>query len=280
MTNKPWTVEHEISAGENVFQVRRYAWPTPNETVLYETRPVLGWLMGSRLDGESRPRHAGSRTGFRKLGPLTLTPPDTLIDVRGQGGKAKVAAFEFASVDFERHSGGLNWDDTRLSSCADIFGTRIEPLMAHLAHEAKTPGFASDVILQSTSALIAVELARFFRAHPNKPSQNGQLTPAQLSLIAELIEEAPTIVLQDIAKACGLSVRTLTRRYKASTGQTIGDAIANSRIHRAKSLLKDGALSIKIIAYRTGFSHVGNFTAAFRRAVGVTPRAFRNDTSV
>jgi AraC-like DNA-binding protein len=44
---------------------------------------------------------------------------------------------------------------------------------------------------------------------------------------------------------------------------------------RAQHLLESG-IGIKEIAHRLGFASPGNFSTAFRRATGVSPRQFRS----
>jgi AraC-like DNA-binding protein len=78
----------------------------------------------------------------------------------------------------------------------------------------------------------------------------------------------------ELAALCKLSVRQLTRGFRASRDCSIGDYVANSRIERAKRLLTSDQ-SIKTIAYSLGFNSSSGFCFAFRRATGMTPGEFR-----
>jgi AraC family transcriptional regulator len=71
-----------------------------------------------------------------------------------------------------------------------------------------------------------------------------------------------------------MSVRQLTRGFRASRGCSIGDYINQSRIDTAKRLL-GGEDSVKAIARAMGFASASSFSYAFRRGAGVTPRQFR-----
>jgi AraC family transcriptional regulator len=71
-----------------------------------------------------------------------------------------------------------------------------------------------------------------------------------------------------------LSVRQLTRGFRASRGRSIGDYVAQSRIDHAKRLLATKQ-SVKAISYSLGFASPSSFSFAFRRATGETPREFR-----
>jgi AraC family transcriptional regulator len=46
-------------------------------------------------------------------------------------------------------------------------------------------------------------------------------------------------------------------------------------IERAKMLLVVTRLSVAEVAYQTGFSNQSHFTAQFRKAIGMTPKQFR-----
>ncbi|MFN2243397.1 MAG: helix-turn-helix transcriptional regulator, partial [Anaerolineae bacterium] len=49
------------------------------------------------------------------------------------------------------------------------------------------------------------------------------------------------------------------------------------RVHQAKQLLSDTSKSITEIALEVGFSDSGYFSRVFRREVGLSPEAYRQD---
>jgi LacI family transcriptional regulator len=85
------------------------------------------------------------------------------------------------------------------------------------------------------------------------------------------------ISVEDIAKAAGhkVALRTLQRHFRQTFGETMVDALLRSRISRAKNLLASGDLSIKEIAYLTGFASSSHLCLTFRRFEATTPGAFR-----
>lgn len=273
-----WTVENELSSGGFIMELRHYAWPTPNEFVLEEEVPTLGMNLGRYLFGEIRPHTAGSSVKFRKLGRVTLSPPGIALDVRGSGGQGRGIACRIPSDVFERLTEGLCWDEPRVSACADIHGTTIEPMLERLTAEIISPKFASDIMLESAGTMITVEIARFLQSAGGIDVPKARhLSPQQVARISELIEDRETISLQLIARECGFSERTLMRNFKATTGRTITEVVAETRIRRAMTLLRDPSLPIKVIAGRTGFSNQSSFITAFRRATGLTPGTFRTE---
>ena len=89
---------------------------------------------------------------------------------------------------------------------------------------------------------------------------SGVLTPAQL------------------ARRLGMAERTLKRRL-AEFDTSYTQLLEEQRKHRACELLRSEA-SIEEIAERLGYSDASNFTRAFRRWTGESPRAFRRRTAL
>ena len=70
--------------------------------------------------------------------------------------------------------------------------------------------------------------------------------------------------------------------YKAATGKSLGRAITELRISRAKELLQEGKKSITEISYELGFSTPQYFSRKFFQETGVAPSRYlqilREDT--
>ena len=125
---------------------------------------------------------------------------------------------------------------------------------------------------------LAIELSRYCRAIADGPMTGG-LALWRLRLIDERlreVREAPT--LAELAALCRLSVRQLTRAFRASRGCSIGDCVAQSQVDHARLLLATDE-SVKTIAYSLGFSSPSAFAHAFRRATGESPHEFRQGVS-
>lgn len=77
----------------------------------------------------------------------------------------------------------------------------------------------------------------------------------------------------ELARAVGLSVRTLERRFLEETGLSFGRWRRQARLQQA---LRDLALGrpIKTVAADAGYAGASAFTAAFREAFGVTPARY------
>lgn len=86
---------------------------------------------------------------------------------------------------------------------------------------------------------------------------------------------AEDISVNDIAEHIGMSQSWLTKRFKQECGTNTVGYLLDVRIERAKALLAQTDMLIMEIACATGFDNPGYFISVFRRAVGMTPKAYR-----
>ena len=89
---------------------------------------------------------------------------------------------------------------------------------------------------------------------------------------AHLAEE---ISLQDLAKVVYVSRFHLIRIFKQTYGETPYQRLTRLRIQRAQRLLATSDTPIMQIALDCGSTNQTHFAAAFRRLVGLSPRAYR-----
>ena len=85
--------------------------------------------------------------------------------------------------------------------------------------------------------------------------------------------------LPTAAEAAGMSVRTFQRRL-AECGALFSSLVLEARISIAETWLRESDRPITDIAHGLGYSDSANFTRAFRRTNGLSPRAYRAATPV
>ncbi len=86
------------------------------------------------------------------------------------------------------------------------------------------------------------------------------------------------ITIPDVAAALHMSVSRLHAFVKECTKRTVTDFINDVRISNACRLLIETDRSITDIAYGVGFGTLAHFNRRFKRARGMTPRAYRSRT--
>jgi AraC family transcriptional activator FtrA len=83
------------------------------------------------------------------------------------------------------------------------------------------------------------------------------------------------LTLESVAAEAHMSSRTLARRFRAETGDSVQDWIAMRRVELARGLLEDSAMTISQIAYAAGFGSTESLRRHFRAATGTGPRDYR-----
>jgi AraC family transcriptional regulator len=212
---------------------------------------------------------------FEAFGGMFLLPAQHTIHAKSscQRQNSIVCTFDPAAVA-SWFDDEVDWTEGRLQGSLDVVNANIRSLMLRIGEEIRSPGFASETMVELMAGQVALELSRHLRMIDESRATSG-LSPWRLKLIDErLANGGSPPSLTELAALCHLSVRHLTRAFRVSRGQSIGSYLADRRIDQARRLLDAGA-SIKSIAYTLGFSAPSNFTAAFLRATGETPRQYR-----
>lgn len=213
---------------------------------------------------------------FEPIGDMFLLPPGQTMRARSEGGPTQASVLCHLRPEPLRQwfGGELEWTDCRLETILNIQDRNLRGLLLRLSEELGRPGFASETLVELMIAQLAIELGRYCVTIKERPNGGG-LSPWRLRLIdARLREISQPPALAELAALCNMSVRQLTRAFRSSRGQSIGDHIAQCRIDHAKRLLSTDS-SIKAAAYTLGFASPSSFSFAFRRATGQTPREFQ-----
>ena len=138
---------------------------------------------------------------------------------------------------------------------------------------------ANRLYFEALGAVLAHELVRLNTGAPSSvPPVRGGLAAWQQRIAVAYIEEhlGDQIPLAQLAQLVRLSPHYFCRAFKQSFGMPPHRYHTSRRIERAKILLADPTLSVTEIGLTAGFSETGSFSAAFRKATGLTPTGFRS----
>ena len=83
------------------------------------------------------------------------------------------------------------------------------------------------------------------------------------------------LAVGDIATHLGVGRRTLERKFRATQSRTIAQEIARCRFNRAKRLLQETDLPIKMVVHLAGFGRAENMRQEFMKQCGLSPGAYR-----
>jgi transcriptional regulator GlxA family with amidase domain len=79
----------------------------------------------------------------------------------------------------------------------------------------------------------------------------------------------------ELASRAGVSVRQLERLFSSHLGSTMRAHYLQTRLDRARILLRETAMPVIAVAVATGFASPSHFTRSYRQAFGVSPRQER-----
>jgi|GEM_PF-248142 len=141
---------------------------------------------------------------------------------------------------------------------------------------------AQAALLAQTEMLVATTLllhqphsmaAHLWPAPP--PSAPRAIRRAQTYMLEHLGEPVPIAM---VASHCGLSVRRLQTLFQDECGQSPLQWLRMQRLQAVRQALAQSAEAGKIgdIAARFGFTHLGEFSQAYRQAFGETPTQTRS----
>lgn len=95
--------------------------------------------------------------------------------------------------------------------------------------------------------------------------------------VAHYIEQnlASNVTLRDAANHFSFSPNHLGFLFKDGTGMSFSDYVINTRLKRAKELLKDSKMRIYEVARHVGYHNLAYFSKQFRDTFGMTPGEYR-----
>lgn len=107
----------------------------------------------------------------------------------------------------------------------------------------------------------------------------GRLAPWQVNRVIAHIEAnlAAAIQAKDLAALVSLSTSHFFRGFKASTGMTPFEYVAQRRVELARKLMRTTNDPLSHIAVQCGLCDQSHLCRLFRRLVGQSPHAWRRD---
>ncbi len=130
--------------------------------------------------------------------------------------------------------------------------------------------------LRGELALNALEAALLWCDDHNPRSERAKLDPRvrrALDYIGRGLAEPLTLAV--LARVAGLSAPQLTRLFRNHLGLSPMQFVERQRLQRACQLLALTAQPIGAIAHQVGYEDPFYFSTRFRRATGLSPRAYR-----
>lgn len=109
------------------------------------------------------------------------------------------------------------------------------------------------------------------KAHQDEPVRKAQ------EFIEQNFEEKITV--DQLASMFALGRRSLERRFKKATSNTVTEYIQRVKIEAAKKDLETGRKNINEVMYEVGYNDVKAFRTTFRKVTGLSPVEYKNKYS-
>ena len=105
------------------------------------------------------------------------------------------------------------------------------------------------------------------------------LTAQQLHRVTAYIRDhsGQDLTLEVLAQQTGFSPYHFARLFRQTTGETPHQCVRRERLAHAQRLLKSSKLSLAQVAVESGFADQSYLTRVFKRALNVTPAAYRRE---
>lgn len=129
--------------------------------------------------------------------------------------------------------------------------------------------------------LLVLGLATLSDGEAKRARENTQLAGRDIERVEDIRDileqnflEPPSMTA--LAREAGVNEAKLMHIFKQHLGETIFNFTQRMRMEHAKTLLETTDASVTEIAFDVGYEYSSNFTTAFRRHFGITPRAARD----
>jgi AraC-like DNA-binding protein len=127
---------------------------------------------------------------------------------------------------------------------------------------------------KTIKAASGIRLPSALEAAPHPCSTADPVVSRALDLIWTRGHQA--ISVEHVAEATGVLRRTLERHFQKFVGHSVMDEIIHCRLSRAKRLLEETEMPVKVIAYLAGFADKERMRLAFAGREGLSPLEYRS----
>lgn len=248
--------------------------------------PQVVWVLSGSATVEERELGGAWRASKVSAGDFFLTHAPDPYELRWTAdGQAPFAVMHLhlalpllqRAVD-EVFPGAQALELREVSGARDgVLSALLEPLRVELI-----AGHApSALFVQGLAQSLAVHLVRRYGSVArSKRRPRGGLPAFKLRRTLALMEQhlAEDFKLARLANAAGLSEFHFCRAFKQNTGYAPSRYFIRMRMERARHLLRETAHPIIEVALAVGYASASHFSQVFRRATGVTPSAYRDQS--
>ena len=276
-----YETENALSLASGEIRIVQFDWHYPTSDVWTSESYFLHMCLTPRRTLAQATYVDVDRRISRSVGRVMLVPPGRIVQSAGGDGRERSMMCSLNPQLFTNLLGREpSWGDAALAECLHLNRPEVDCVLLKIYDELRNPGFAQETMVDLLLNTLAVTLTRTLKLHNQEPvNSQGGLATWRMRLIRERVfSDLPAPQLAELAQMCKMSVRHLTRAFRAETDMTIASYIEHAMVDRARQFLSNSDCSISEVAQRLGFSSPSSFTYAFRRATGSRPAEFRRQS--
>jgi LacI family transcriptional regulator len=205
-----------------------------------------------------------------------LRKPVAILTINDPTGLRILEACHKAGIDVPESAAVLGLENDELvCSMAD-------PALSSLIPNAQIVGYKAaeilDLIMKGQAAcdqVISVEpIGIVTRQSTDVRAHYDDVVAAAVRFIRERAYDR--IGVDDIVRKVNVSRSSLDRHFKSILGRTAHEEILRTKLKAAMQLLAETKLSLAEVAAKVGFEHTEYMGVVFRRELGITPGAYRD----
>ncbi len=132
-------------------------------------------------------------------------------------------------------------------------------------------GTDEDIIKASIHALV-VAVNKLPQLRDDENVKDDRL----ITMLNYIQSNYQTVTLENMANEFHLSTPYISKYIKDKSGKTFGEHVTHIRLKRAKTLLKNGNMTVENISYAIGYPNAEHFIRLFKKTFSMTPIQYRN----
>lgn len=156
-------------------------------------------------------------------------------------------------------------------------GGRMTRIAVSMLREFRTGDTASDLALDGLALALLAQVVRRAGNRPAGEAKGRGTRPGWLRRVEALLHDraGEPMDIASIAAEVDIHPVHMARVFRRHNGCSPGEYLRRLRVREACRLLAETEESLSAIAYGTGYADQSHFTRHFKRAMGVTPGAYR-----
>jgi AraC family transcriptional regulator len=188
--------------------------------------------------------------------------------------RCSAAASRALTIEFEpAWTARLREDGIELQHAINVRSPLFQWFLARLYREFSLPEAGSALVIESLALELAIEISR---QQLPRSDQRPLWLPRVIEFLHEHFVDSPS--LEEIARRAGVHPVHLARTFRRHYRCTVGEYLRQLRVTFACQQLTQSSRPLIEIALAAGFSDQSQFSRTFKRAMGLTPAAFRAAT--